>query len=326
MDKNNELFSPGKKSNNNTKGQKQAQHDTQIYNELFIFYMKTCCSLWQRLCVLTLGENRSRHLAFLDVVNMKWNDSKTAPKYGWRDLWILGNDAEGASKLLRTWQTSNRRLWKTWQGSGLTSLRIGWSNVRSLRGVGKVEHLSPPSREGKEDRSSARAWVTPLLRGGKDILTFVWGMWRVVVLFLAGACRWLTNPGISPASAQAQDSHASSSWSAHPLVLNCSTALLSAVAAAWPGFFWGGRVDGVFPSICTSHSSWWMRTLLWRTAGRLWINARPLHKSMLLLTMTWRGATRCGGKVEVVVLVPGYLSTSLSNCQHRRDHKSFLRL
>lgn len=103
-------------------------------------------------------------------------------------------------------------------------------------------------------------------------------------------------------------------------MLNCSRTLLSTFAVAFRDFL------GTYSFTCTSFSISLIQTLLWRTTWWLWRHAQSLHKSVLLLVMIWRGATRCACKVEmwVVSLVPGYLSASLCNSQQCRVHKSFL--
>lgn len=52
---------------------------------------------------------------------------------------------------------------------------------------------------------------------------------------------------------------------------------------------------GTFSHTCTSFNLWWIRTLLWRTTGRLWINAQPRtsinavnHDDMKRSSMVWK--------------------------------------
>lgn len=102
------------------------------------------------LCCLILGQSHSRNLAFLEgffFFWMKGNGFRTAPALGWRDPWILGNDEEGAWKILKTWQTANRSSKIKWRRD-LTSLQIWWSDVGSLRKEKCLRSL--PGKERQE--------------------------------------------------------------------------------------------------------------------------------------------------------------------------------
>lgn len=144
---------------------------------------------------------------------------------------------------------------------------------------------------GRTQRLGGQAWVTPvvqpLLRKEKherNILIFVYRMWKAPVLYLSDVCRGLINTGIvrrgglkvGSIGPSPQDNDASPCWSSHPLMLNCLTALLSAFPVSWPGFFGHlllhMHIFLLMFDLCLN--------ILWRTTGQLWIDAQPLHQSI----------------------------------------------
>lgn len=91
-----------------------------------------------------------------------------------------------------------------------------------------------------------------------------------------------------------KDGDASSSWSSNVKLFDSFTFSFPTGSAR--------IVLGTFAS-CTSCFLWRRWRFLWRTAGLLWINARPFHKSVVLLMITWRRATSCVRKVEVTTVL-----------------------
>lgn len=131
-----------------------------------------CCSLWQDCAALLwvkIAQGTWHFWKFL-----KWRG--TAPKVGWRDLWILGNAEEGAWKILKTWQTSNRGLWKESEGATWHLCKcdeVMWDLSREKEDISSdnsgrtsVSHTSFMRRKVQKKRPD------PCVKGVKSAATF----------------------------------------------------------------------------------------------------------------------------------------------------------
>lgn len=137
-----------------------------------------CCSM-SRVCCFILGKYHSWLLAFQGVLEMKENDFIIAPKVGWRDLLDSGMKLQNSLNLADIKRTSLKTEW--WED--LTSLKIWWSDVGCLKREGSWETLSGLLEETEEGISDSSS-ITPVFQGRKiwkNILIFVWGIWKKAI-------------------------------------------------------------------------------------------------------------------------------------------------